>query len=167
MLEVIVLCVCPILFAVGAISDLVRYRIPNWVSLSLVAAFALAFVLSGQPLAVAGAHLLAGLVALAATVGLFAIGAFGGGDIKFFSAGALWAGPLALADFAFWMAIAGGVLAVSLLVIRRTPLSTLSTDSPSGHHVLKPRTGMPYGVAIAVGAMIALPKTPLFQMVLA
>lgn len=167
MLEVIVLCVCPLLFVVGATTDVVSFRIPNWVSLALIVSFFFAALIAGQPLGVIAGHLIAGIVALAATIGLFAVGAFGGGDVKLFSAGALWAGPAALTEYAFWMAMAGGVLAITLLVMRRTPLSAFASSIPALRPLMMAKAGMPYGVAIAAGAFIALPKTPLFQMVLA
>lgn len=166
MLTAIVLCVCPILIAYAAISDLVSYRIPNWVSLALIASFLLAAVIAGQPLSAIGGHVLAGLVALAATIALFAVGAFGGGDVKLFAACAVWAGPSGLAEYCLWMALGGGALAVVLLVLRQIPLVAVTSNFPALNQILTAKAGMPYGVAIAIGATVALPKTPLFQMVL-
>ena len=167
MLTVTVLCVCPILIVFGAMSDLVRYRIPNWVSLALVAAFLLAAVLAGLSLSTIGGHVLAGAIALAATIGLFAVGAFGGGDVKLFSAVAMWVGPAALGEYCLWMAFGGGALAILLLLLRQPPLVSIAASVPALNQVLTPKAGMPYGVAIAIGAFVVLPKTSLFQMVLA
>lgn len=76
-------------------------------------------------------------------VGLFAIGAIGGGDVKMIGAVMLWL-PLALMLPALTvMAIAGGLLSVVMLIQHRWRPSELSKQ-------------VPYGVAIAAAGLWAL-----------
>ena len=76
----------------GALSDILRFRIPNRICLAIVLLYPSYIISASQPvdwllgLAVAGASLLVGFI-------LFSINACGGGDAKFFAAVALWAGP--------------------------------------------------------------------------
>ena len=76
-------------------------------------------------------------------VGLFALGAMGGGDVKMIGAVMLWV-PLALAlPTLTVMAIGGGVLSAIMLI----------------HKKIRPSDGpveVPYGVAIAVAGLWAL-----------
>jgi prepilin peptidase CpaA len=130
--------------------------IPNWISLALIPAFFLAAWLSGLGLLATGAHVAAGLVALVVAVGLFALGLVGGGDAKLLAAAGLWLGPQAATPFLFWTAVAGGLLALALLASRRAPATAVARAPAWARRLLTPREGIPYGVAIAAGAMAAL-----------
>ena len=80
----------------------------------------------------------------AAVLGLFAIafamGAMGGGDVKFVAAIALWLPPAAVLALLVIMSLAGGALTLVMLVRHRLTRA---------QHKLE----IPYGVAIAVGGM--------------
>jgi len=160
MLELVVLIACS-LFAVGAMSDLVSYRIPNWISLALVAAFAVAVVVAGMPLSTVGWHLLVGIAALAIGFALFAFNIVGGGDAKLFAAGALWAGPGYIMTYCLAFALAGGAFALGVLLLRRLPLPAIAARVSFLNKLLQPKAGLPYGVALGVGALIVL-FDPLF-----
>ena len=66
---------------------------------------------------------------------------------------ALWAGPVIFPSFIFLTAIAGGVVGLAILLLRRrrmSPAAANGTPSPAP-------AVMPYGVAIAIGGlMVAL-----------
>lgn len=161
MLDFVVLIACPSLFLIGALSDLVSYRIPNWISLALVAAFALAAVVGGMPIAAIGWHLLVGIAALVAGFALFAFNVIGGGDAKLFAAGALWAGPDYVMKYCLAFALAGGAFAIAVLVLRRVPLPASTARIAFLNKLLQPKAGLPYGVALGIGALIFL-FDPLF-----
>jgi prepilin peptidase CpaA len=84
---------------------------------------------------------------------MFAAGKLGGGDVKLLAAAGLWF------DFAggLWMlicvAIAGGVLALIVIALRAFGWSEGLRQRVV---LLRPRAGIPYGVAIAAGALIAM-----------
>ncbi len=144
----------------GAISDLGRFMIPNWVSLLVAVAFLPAALAAGLDIQHIVLSLGVALGCLALGVAAFAFGLFGGGDIKLFSAGAMWTGWSALAPYLMAIAIAGGILSVILLLFRRLPLADrLAKVGWIGE--LHRRNGpVPYGVAIAAGTFVSLPQFP-------
>ncbi len=98
--------------------------------------------------------LLAGAIVFAAGFAFFALGWLGGGDAKLAPGAVLWAGFDGLLPFVIAMTLAGGILAVVLLVLRgglraaatqeRLPVA-LQWDSP-----------VPYGIAISAGAILVI-----------
>ena len=98
------------------------------------------------------------MVTLVATFALYQYGVLGGGDAKLFAAGALWFGPQAIGAFALGTAFSGGVLCAAILAYRALPLPIASVGSLIALHDRK--NGLPYGVAIAAGAAMALTKSP-------
>lgn len=162
---VLVMIVFPALLALAAGWDLASYTIPNRLSLALILSF-LAFVaLSGLPLPLLGGHLAAGAVALAAGFGLFAAGYIGGGDAKLFAATSLWFGFADLLSFALVAAVFGGVLTLSLLMVRRVPLPGGLLGQAWLVRLFDQRAGIPYGVALAAGALYVLPQAEIFRFV--
>jgi prepilin peptidase CpaA len=104
------------------------------------------------------------LAAFAPSFALFAAGGLGGGDVKLLAAvGALVGYPLAL-DVLFHTVVAGGVLALALLVRRRRVLATLREAavfvaslrlrSPAMAPAADLR--IPFGAAIFAGSLLAL-----------
>ncbi|MFN7054407.1 prepilin peptidase [Hyphomonas sp.] len=133
--------------------DIHRLIIPNWLNLTIAGLFVPAAAVSGLPLEIIGGHLMAGALAFLIAFGLFAFRLFGGGDAKMIPAVVLWMGPAAALPFVFYMAIAGGVLALLVLTVRRAmPAEALPgfIQAP-----FREESGIPYGVAIAAGAFIA------------
>ena len=100
--------VLPALLVVAALRDLISFTIPNWISLSLVAAFPVVALVAGLPLTDIGVHALVGAAALVVGVGLFALGWVGGGDAKLLGAAALWLGWPGVGPFLVATALAGG-----------------------------------------------------------
>jgi prepilin peptidase CpaA len=82
---------------------------------------------------------------------------FGGGDAKVIAAASLWIGFSASGYFVMGMAITGGLLAATLIVARRMKLSSTKGWAI---RLLSPEEGAPYAVAIAVGALLAAPGSP-------
>ena len=149
----------------AAITDATSYIIPNRLSAALAVAFLPAALAAGLPLHTFAVCAALGVAALAAGIGLFALRVMGGGDAKLMAACLLWLGPAAITPFLLWTAVAGGGLAVSLLLARRLPAPVTATGPRWVGRLLQPGGDVPYGVAIAVGALAAFPLSPLAQLV--
>ena len=149
------LCLC----VLAALYDVNQLKIPNWLNLTLAGLFIPAAAVSGLPLEIIGGHLIAGGLAFVIAFGLFAFRIFGGGDAKMIPAVVLWMGPEAALLFAFKMAIAGGIFATLILAVRRTaPAEAIPGFMRAAFH---PKAPVPYGVAIAAGALLAGAASPL------
>lgn len=147
------------LCVLAALFDVNQLRIPNWLNLALAGLFIPAAAVSGLPLEILGGHLLAGGLAFVIAFGLFGFGVFGGGDAKMIPGVVLWMGPAAAFPFAFYMALAGGACALIILLIRRS----MPAEVIPGF-MRKPfesKANVPYGVAIAAGALLAGASSPL------
>lgn len=163
-IETALLMVFPALVILGGVGDLVSYRIPNWISLALATGFGLAAVAVGIPVSTVGLNLAVGAAALAAGVALFALGWIGGGDAKLFAAAALWIGWPGALSFMAVTGVAGGGLALVLLSLRAPALRPLVLAGPAWFTRLgEPGESVPYGVAIAIGALTAFPASVLVK----
>jgi prepilin peptidase CpaA len=139
----------------AALSDLVRYEIPNAASLALVLGFAL--IVPVMPFASGLSHGTAGLAMLAATGLLFALGLMGGGDAKLLAAAALWMGWERLIAFLLLTTVFGGGIGLVLILARRFAPDPV----PSGRwfsRVLAKDEGIPYGLAIAAAALVLMAR---------
>ncbi len=153
----------PLALVLAALRDATSYTIPNWLSAALIAAFLpVAFAL-GLSLTTIGVALAVGVGALAAAIAMFALRWIGGGDAKLFAAAALWLGLSGLGPFLAWTGVAGGGLAVALLLLRRSPVAALVSGPVWVGRLLEAKGDVPYGVAIAVGALAAFPSSAIFH----
>ncbi|MBX9925147.1 MAG: prepilin peptidase [Hyphomicrobiaceae bacterium] len=147
---------------VASACDLVTMKIPNKISLVLVAAFLVAAPLAGMSAQTIGAHLLTGFAVLAAGFAMFSRGWLGGGDAKLLAAASLWIGSQQLLMFLLTVTVCGGALCLALVLYRRLVPSSMIT-SPSWLARLHSKdVGVPYGLAIGLGALMLYPKTPYF-----
>lgn len=167
MLEYAFLLLFPALMAYAATSDLMTMTIPNRISLLLLGGFLLAAPFAGLDWQAFGMHLAAGALMLAVGIVLFALRVVGGGDAKLIAAVALWLGFEHLLPFLIVMAFVGGGLAILLLAYRRFVPADLAALSKWSERLYSPRTGIPYGVAIAAAGLWVYPKTPVFSAFLA
>jgi len=97
-------------------------------------------------------QLAAGAIVFVLLAGAFYAGMMGGGDVKLAAALALWFSPAGTVKFLVLMSIAGGVLTLGII----------------GWHRMQSREGrpeIPYGVAIAFGALAILTQRFLNQFV--
>lgn len=161
MLELLALAAFAGLLLYAAGSDIARLIIPNWVSIALCAIFLAAALSAGAPLGEIGMHVLFGFAVLAVGFFLFQAGIIGGGDAKLLAAGAMWTGFAAFPPFIFWTAVAGGLLALALLAARQF-VKAAETSPSIVSHLLKKQNGIPYGVAIMAGGLMAIPALPFF-----
>ena len=160
--QTLLLLIFPLLVIAGALKDLTSYTIPNAISLALAAAFPVAALALGLPLAAIGLSVAIGLVALIIGIGMFAAGWIGGGDAKLFAAAALWLGLPAALSYLLFTGVAGGALAIALLVLRSQRVRAVMPAGPAWFtRLAEPGENVPYGVAIAVGALAAFPVSAL------
>ena len=158
----LILLVFPVLAIVAALKDATSYTIPNWLVLALIVAFPVAAIALGLPLRVIGLQAGIGLIGLICGMGMFAAGWIGGGDAKLFAAASLWLGWPAALTFVLVTAIAGGALAGLLLALRSARLKPMIPSGPAWFARLTTEgENVPYGVAIAVGALVAYPASAL------
>ncbi|MGQ0532583.1 MAG: A24 family peptidase [Caulobacteraceae bacterium] len=158
MFELLALAAFAGLLIYAACSDMARLMIPNWVSIALVAMYPVAALIVGAPLMDVGMHVLFGLGVLAIGFVLFQFNIIGGGDAKLLAAVSVWTGLTAAIPFIAWTAIAGGVMAMGLLTARQ--LVPAGSYPGFVDHLLKKQNGIPYGVAIMIGALLAIPSLP-------
>ncbi len=164
MSAILLMVVLPALLALAAGWDLASYTIPNALSLALVAAFALFAVFAGLSMGVVGLHVAAGLVGLGAGFAMFAAGWIGGGDAKLFAATALWFGFADLLSYTLVAAALGGGLTLLILTARRVPLPAGLMGQSWIARLHDARSGIPYGVALAAGALLTLPQAEIFRL---
>jgi prepilin peptidase CpaA len=159
----LVMMVLPLLLALAAGWDLASYTIPNLLPLAIGVVFLVFALVSGLSGAAWGGHVAAGLVALAAGFAMFAAGWIGGGDAKLFAATALWFGFGDLLSYALIAALIGGALTIALLTVRRVPLPGLLIRQGWIARLHDHRSGVPYGVALAAGALAILPSAQILR----
>jgi prepilin peptidase CpaA len=162
--HLLIVSIFPLLVLMAALTDATTFLIPNRVSAALAVAFVPAALLLGLSPAAIGVGLIVGLAALLFGIAMFAAGWIGGGDAKLFAAAALWLGWPAVGPLMAWTAIAGGALAVGLLAARKTTSPILAARGPAWvGRLLEPKGDVPYGVAIAFGALAAYPASAICQ----
>jgi len=133
-----------IALCVAAFTDIKRRQIDNWLNLAIAAGAPAFWWASGLALwPDVALQLGVALAAFALLAGLFALKMMGGGDVKLLTVLALWIEPMMFVHLLVIMAIAGGVLTLAMgmwHVARRQ----------------REKLAIPYGVAIAFGALWVL-----------
>lgn len=163
MLQTLSSSLLPILMIVAAISDLSSLRIPNWLTgLTALLFFPMAW-LTGMPLAEFGWHVAAGVALFFAGYVLFSVGLFGGGDAKLMAAAGFWFGTAQTLPFLVMTVFAGGALAIAValwsLVMNMAEIHGTAAETSIGKAARKLKPKLPYGFALAVGAIVAFPQT--------
>jgi prepilin peptidase CpaA len=148
------------LLVFAAVHDVATMRIPNWVSIAIVAAFPVAGWAAGVSWSDIGFGLLIGAITLGVCFIMFQFNAMGGGDAKLIAACCVWLGGVGMVMFVPWMTIAGGLLALTLVLMRHF-VPNKETYPAFFSRLLSRKKGAPYGVAIAAGALVALPFSPI------
>jgi prepilin peptidase CpaA len=149
----------PALMAFAASSDLLTMTISNKVSLALIAGFGIMAAITGMNLTDIGLHFAAAALVLLVAIFCFARGWVGGGDAKLVSATALWLGFPHLVEYLLAASIFGGVLTLLIIGFRRFPLPPLLASQVWLDRLHRPDTGVPYGIALALAALVVYPHT--------
>jgi prepilin peptidase CpaA len=158
-LDIARLLLFPALMAFAAASDLFTMTISNRVSLALVAGFLALAVLSGMGLTDILLHVGAGATVLTVSFVCFAMGWVGGGDAKVAASAALWFGFGHLLSYLVYASLFGGVLTLLLLQFRQWPLPYPFAGQAWLLKLHAKESGIPYGIALAIGALMIYPET--------
>lgn len=156
----------PFCVIAAALNDIRSFKIPNGLSVVLIAGFAFAALVTGMDPAALGTHVLTALAVLAVGFALFCFNAFGAGDVKILTAIALWFGWPAFLPCLLYIGIFGGILSLGIMAARYfarlfpalslhfRPLAVLAATE---------KLKAPYGVAICVGTLLTFEQSPLFE----
>ena len=157
----LLLSILPCLVIMAGLRDLTTMIIPNWISGLLVLGFFPAAFMVGLAPATVALHVGVAFAALLVGMGLFAMRVIGGGDAKLMAAACLWLGLAGSGMFVLWTGIAGGAFCV-VLIFARKQLHPYMLGAPGWvAHLMDPKGDIPYGVAIAAGALMAFPSSGL------
>ncbi len=152
----------PALMLFAAWMDLFTMRISNAIPIVLTLAFPPLALASGFTPGLIGLHYLCGFFILAPTFCLFAFGKIGGGDAKLAASSAIWIGWESLFDYLIMASLLGGALALLVLAVRQYPLPMFLHRWNWIARLHEPQTGIPFGVALGVGATIIYPETAIW-----
>ena len=158
-LDIARLLLFPALMAFAAASDLFTMTISNRVSLALATGFLALALLSGMGLYDILLHLGAGAAVLVVAFGCFAMGWIGGGDAKVAAGAALWFGFAHLMNYLVYASLFGGVLTLLLIQFRQWPLPYALAGQTWLLRLHAKESGIPYGIALAIGALMIYPET--------
>jgi prepilin peptidase CpaA len=157
---------CAGLLMWAAVSDLRSYLIPNRICLAVAALYPVYWLVGyfgGTPVDWSGGVIAAALIFAGGFV-LFSIGVIGGGDVKLFSAVALWAGLSWLLMLVIIVGVAGGIVSLGIIGAKAAMLIRLPADvrtvaypgGPAGMFRAILKTPAPYGAAIAFGGLFII-----------
>lgn len=153
----------PIAMAIAASSDLLTMRISNKLVLVLTAGFFIVAIAINLPLQQFAMHVLCALIVLAIAFGLFALRLIGGGDAKLAAATTLWLGFGMTLPYLAYAALFGGVLTILILVIRGIPLHPMLGRMGWLARLHNKRSGIPYGIALAVAGVMVYWNSAIFE----
>jgi prepilin peptidase CpaA len=148
-----------ILLVVAAVIDVRTFTISNRLNAAVALLAPLYWWSIGLPLwpdAAIQVAVAAGVFAVLAAS--FYMGMMGGGDVKLAAALALWFKPFTTLKILVIMSLAGGLLTLIVLLIhKKRGKAPIDGDEPAA------RPEVPYGVAIAIGALWILAQRFLNQ----
>jgi prepilin peptidase CpaA len=162
-LSLFALVIFPLLMAFAAFSDLFTMRISNTLVLALVAGFFVLALFVGLPLSEIGMHLACAAVVLIVAFAFFAFGWIGGGDAKLIAATTLWLGLGVMLPYLIYASLLGGALTLLLLAARRYPLPAQLRAIKWIDRLHDSKTGVPYGIALAIAGVLVYSDSAIFQ----
>jgi len=131
--------------------DLWRFEIPDTLTILIIAG-AVLFGL-GTPAFDWAQHAAAGGICFAFGLLAFTHGWLGGGDVKIMTGCACWATLGTLVEQQLFIGIAGGVLALVLMLVRRS-LALAGVTGEDAPRLVRVGADLPYAVAIAAGMAV-------------
>lgn len=167
MLSSLALLLFPAGMALAAISDLLTMKISNKLILLLVAAFFGVALVVQLPLDVLAMHVACALVVLVIGFTFFALGWIGGGDAKLAAATALWLGFGLAMPYLLYSALFGGALTLAILALRNLPLMPVLARYDWLERLRNPRSGVPYGIALAIAGLLTYSSSTIFERLIA
>jgi prepilin peptidase CpaA len=158
-IEAISLTLFPAMMAFAASSDLFTMTIANRVSLVLIGGFVLLAVMTGMSATDMLWHVGAAAAVLVVTFTFFSCGWIGGGDAKLAAATVLWLGFGHLLDYFVYASILGGALTLLLIQFRTMPMPYVLVGREWAERLHRRDGGVPYGIALAIAALVVYPHT--------
>jgi prepilin peptidase CpaA len=162
MLSIAALFIFPLLMAYAASSDLLTMRIANWLVLALTVSYLALALVAQTSWTEIGMSFGAAAVVLVIAFAFFAFGWIGGGDAKLVSATALWMGFSFMLPYVVYSALLGGALTLLILAVRRYPLPAALARIKWIDRLHDTKSGVPYGIALAIAGLLVYPDTSLF-----
>jgi prepilin peptidase CpaA len=135
-----------ILLVIASAIDVRHRRIPNWAVLAVVALFVPWAIISSQVSVLSSLE--AAAVSFLMSCPLYIFRVVGAGDSKLLTATALFVGASQLIQFLFFVALAGGILAIVSIAMRYAENFMILP-----YRGLRADRGIPYGVAISAAAI--------------
>jgi prepilin peptidase CpaA len=149
----------PAMMAFAASSDLLTMTISNRISLILVGGYFVLALATGVSMSEVVSHCGAGLLVLAVTFVCFSRGWIGGGDAKLAAATALWLGFEHLLEYFVVASLLGGALTILIMKLRTWPLPRFLLGREWAERLHNRDAGIPYGIALAIAALLIYPET--------
>jgi prepilin peptidase CpaA len=139
-----------ILLVAAGLQDAVQARMSNKIVLLVILGAVVTAIILGPELGL-WQNLIVFAALLTLGTAMFARGVLGGGDVKVLAAASLWFNLAGGAKMLLAVVLSGGVLALLVIVARLVNWGAAAQRLP----FLRPGAGIPYGIAIAAGALIA------------
>lgn len=149
--DIFAIAIWVVTLAIAAISDLRAFRIPNILPTMIITLFGIIHAISGFSASLIP-NFLHFMLALAVGMLLFSRGWIGGGDAKLYAAVALWFNWQGAVALIFLTSLSGLLLAIAFVVTRMSGVRRNQKDTDERKSKLERR--IPYGVAIALGAVL-------------
>jgi len=134
----------------AAVGDSLYYRIPNKISVTMLALFPL-FIVTAPHEIDWKQHLMVFVLILSAGFVMFMGNLAGAGDVKLLAVTGLWAGPHQLAVLLAGTAVAGGIVALGMAVL--TLIRNRRSTGRNFPALPVAKVPIPYGMAIAAGGL--------------
>ena len=162
MLEYPLLLLLPVALVIAGACDLLTGKIPNKISLALIAGFFGAAVLAGMSWTAILTHVGVAVAVCAIGFVLFTRGWMGGGDVKLLSSVALWFGYEHLLLLIALVTLINGVLTLLIVAYRRLVPEMLVAGYAWAERWHDRKRGAPYGLALAAAGLWIFPSSRLF-----
>jgi len=143
------------LLLAATIQDAVQLKISNYICGAVLILAIVAMAMSGFRVSLWQNAVVFALI-LGVGMFLFERGMLGGGDVKLFAAVGLWADLGTAVWLIVSIAIAGGLLALTMIFLRSFVPAGLARRVKT----LQPKAGIPYGIAITAGSLLMLIPGP-------
>jgi prepilin peptidase CpaA len=141
-----------VLLALAALQDAVQLRISNFICAAVLLMGVVSMAAVGFRVE-AWQNLVLLIAALTVGTMMFSAGKLGGGDVKLLAATVFWFDLRSALWLLVSVAIAGGILAMVIITIRMMHWSDAMQQRAV---ILRRKSGIPYGVAIAAGAFLVV-----------
>lgn len=151
--------VFPLLVVYAGWMDLMTLKIRNVLVVTLLASWVILAPLAGFTLPELGWSVVVAAGVFAVAFAFFAFGWIGGGDAKLASVTALWFAPEQALLYFIYAALLGGLLTLAILQLRTRLMPSFIFRVPWIAQLGDPKSGVPYGAAMAPAALIVFPDT--------